>query len=213
VSLLWLALRSAALPGFTRDVVARELDALGTLFAPLGLPPDADAARLPKLLAALVVLRAETDVWARVNAGEPIASLSAMVSASAALVIAAAALLLQDARGLATDVPGLLAQWTRTPEGLTARIARTEWLLDGWDRIVLLWRDARWPAGQRAALLEMAQLVPDLPLELADWTGQHVANPQAGLDCRVISLSEGWRTGSASFGLIARNERLRARCA
>jgi hypothetical protein len=213
VSLLWLALHSAALPGFTPEVVARELDALGTLFAPLGLPPDADAARLPRLLAALVVLRAETDVWARVNAGEPIASLAAMVSASAALVVTAAALLVQDARDLATDVPGLLRQWTRAPAQVAARIARTEWLLDGWDRIDLLWQEARWPAGQRAALLEMAQLVPDLRLELADWTGQHLANPQPGQDCRVISLSEGWRTGSASFGLIARNERLRARCA
>lgn len=213
VSLLWLGLRSAALPGFTPEVVARELDALGALFAPVGLPPDADAARLPKLLAALASLRAETDLWARVNAGEPLAALAAMVSSAAASAIAASGRVVQDARALATDVPGLLRQWTRTPDELAGRIARTEWLLDGWDRIILLWRDARRPAGQRAALLEMAQLVPDLPVEAADWIGQQPETLQAGHDCRVISLTEGWRTGSASFALVARNERLRARCA
>lgn len=210
VSLFWLGLRSAALPGLTPEIVARELDALGTLFAPIGLPPDAGAARLPKLLASLVRMRGETDVWARVNGGEPIAALAAMVSAAAVLFIAAADVLVRDTRALATDVPGLLQQWNRAPEELAGRIARTEWLLDGWDRIILLWRAASWPSAQRAALLEMAQLVPDLPLEAAGWTGQPPATVQPGHECRVISLSEGWRTGSASFGLIARNERMRA---
>ena len=86
--------------------------------------------------------------------------------------------MLRDARTLAADVPALLHQWSRAPAEVAARIARTEWLLDGWDRIALLWGDARWPAAQRAALLEMAQLVPDLPLEAADWTG-----PAAGERC------------------------------
>ncbi len=210
VSLLWLSLRSAKLPGFTPEVVARELDALGTMLAPIGLPPDADAARLPRLLAALEILRAETDVWARVNEGEALAPLAGMVSNGAATVIVAGACAIRNARALAADVPALLLQWTRSPADVAARIARTEWLLDGWDRINLLWRDARWPAGQRAALLEMAQLVPDLPLEAADWSGMPTDGAQPGHECRVVSLSEDWRTGSASFGLISRNERLRA---
>ena len=132
-----------------------------------------------------------------------------MVATGATKTIAATTLVVRDARALAADVPGLLQQWVRAPAGLAGRIARAEWLLDGWDRIILLWRDARWPTAQRAALLEMAQLVPDLPLETADWTGQQPETLQPSQDCRVVSLSEGWRTGSASFGLVARNERLR----
>jgi hypothetical protein len=209
-SLLWLGLRSAALPGLTPEAVARELDALGALLAPIGLPPNADAARLPQLLAAVVRLRAETDLWSRVNAGEPMAALAAMVSAAAVQVIPAAEAMLRDARTRATDAPGLLQQWNRAPDELAARISRTEWMLDGWHRIVLLWRNADKAAAQRAALLEMAQLVPDLPMEAADWTGQPAVVEQPSQDCRVISLSEGWRTGSAAFGLIARNERMRA---
>jgi hypothetical protein len=52
--------------------------------------------------------------------------------------------------------------------------------------------------------------VPDLPLEASDWPGLRSASLLPGHDCRVASLSEEWRTGSASFGLVARNERLRA---
>jgi hypothetical protein len=210
VSLLWMALRTVALPGLTPDIVARELQALGALFAPIGLPPNADAARVPKLLAVMEGVRAEVDTWARVNAGEPIAGAAVMVSRSAASIIGAANKLVLDARRLALDVPALLQRWSSSPDAVANRVARTEWLLDGWDRIVLLWRDARWPAAQRAALLEMAQLIPVLPPEAAAWAGEQPAASDSGHDCRVVSISEGWRAGSASFGLIARNERLRA---
>jgi len=211
-SLLWIALRSANLPGLTADVVARSLDALGSLFVPIGLPPHPEAARLSRLVVALDSLRGETDCWARTNAGEALAAIARMVSETAAAAIATAGPLLEDARALAADVPALLRQWMRAPEEVAARINRADWVLDGWDRIVLLWREAVLPAGQRAALLEMAQLVPDLPEEIGDW----VARPPPPLwarDCRVISLNERWRTGSAGFGLVARNERFRARSA
>ena len=82
-------------------------------------------------------------------------------------------------------------------------------LLDGWERIILLWRDATLPATQRTTLLEMAQLVPDLPPEAAGWRTRSQSAPQPAHVNQVAGLTEGWRTGSASFGLVARNERLR----
>lgn len=213
-SMLWLGLRSAALPGLKPDSVARDLDRIGGLYVPIGLPPYLETARLPQLQAALTELQGETDRWAKVNAGEDIANLAGMVAEAAASASALAERLVADARALAGDVPDLLRRWARAPDDLAERIGRAEWVLDGWDRIVLLWREARLPAGQRAALLEMAQLVPELPDEAVEWAG-----PQAGTfvqplrGCRVISLNESWRTGSASFGLVARNERFRAQCA
>jgi len=210
-SKLWIGLRTANLSGLTPHTVAHELDGLGSLLVPVGLPPDADKARLPQLLAALEGLRAETDLWGRTNAGEELASVAGMIAGAAAAVIKAAAPLLRDARGLAEDTPALLQRWLHASDEVAARLTRAEWVLDGWDRIVMLWREARWPAGQRAALLEMAQLVPDLPDQAAEWLGRQPDSPL--LDCRVISLSEGWRAGSASFSLVARNERFRAHCA
>jgi len=212
-SKLWIGLRSAQLSGLSPQAVAHELDALGALFVPIGLPPDADKARLPQRQAALESLRSETDQWARVSGGDDLGALASMISSGAAAATAAATRLIRDARDLAADVPALLQQWMRAPDDVRARVARADWVLDGWDRILMLWREARWPAGQRAALLEMAQLVPDLPEEAGDWLGQHSPPPLATRECRVISLSEGWRTGSASFRLTERNERFRARCA
>jgi hypothetical protein len=133
-----------------------------------------------------------------------------MISGAAATVVTAAAVTLKEVHAMTADMIGLLRAWISAPEPTAARINRAAWLLDGWDRIALLWREATWPASQRAALLEMAQLVPTLPQELADWTGRHADAGDPTAECRVISLSEAWRTGSASFGLVARNERIRA---
>lgn len=213
-AILWMGMHSASLPGMKPDTVAHDLGAIGALYVPVGLPPYAEAARVPLLSAALEGLCSETDRWARVNAGEDIATVAGMVAGAAASASALAGRLVTEARALTADVPNLLRLWTRGAEDLAARIRRAEWILDGWDRITLLWREARLPAGQRAALLEMAQLVPDLPEEALDWIGpQGRASLQPLRACRVTSLNEGWRTGSASFGLIARNERFRAQSA
>jgi hypothetical protein len=132
-----------------------------------------------------------------------------MLVKASAQVVSAATAALQDARAAASPVSPLLRAWARTPDAVVSRIGRAEWLLDGWDRIVLLWGEAKRPPKRRAALLEMAQLVPIMPQDAADLIA--AAQPDANdEECRVITLSEGWRTGPASFGLVARNERLRA---
>ena len=133
-----------------------------------------------------------------------------MLTTSSAQVITAAETALQDARAALVPVTALLRGWARTPDAVAGRIGRAEWLLDGWDRIVLLWSDAAHPARRRAALLEMAQLVPIAPQDAGSASRAPPDPGAADAECRVITLSEGWRTGPASFGLVARNERLRA---
>jgi hypothetical protein len=213
-ALLWMGLRNASLPGLTREAVAHNVDAISAIYLPLGLPAYADKSRLSRLQASLKALHGEADGWARVNTGEDIAGVASVVARAAASTAVLADRLMTEARDLAADVPALLVLWSRASETLTERIGRAEWVLDGWERIVALWQDARLPAGQRAALLEMAQLVPDLPEEVIGWVGPASApNLQPMRGCRVISLNESWRTGSASFSLVARNERFRAQLA
>jgi hypothetical protein len=211
-AVLWMGARSAVLPGVTAAVAARDIDAIAALFVPLGLQPSADAARLPRVQAGLEGLRIETDIWARANAGDELSAVAGMISAAAAATAAVAARMLHEARGLAVDLPALLRQWQRAPDALAALLGRAEWVLNGWDRLVLLWQEAKLVAAQRGILLEMSQLVPDLPVEAAGWMRWPPEALQPVRGCRVLSLSEGWRTGGARFGLIARNERMRARC-
>ena len=192
--------------GRTPHALAQDLETLAAMLGPVGLPPQHGNARLPRLIGALGTLQDETAGWATQYGQDAIASLALSVSDSAGRIIGAANAALQDARSFASDVTSLLRTWRRTPEAVTKRLGRADWLLDGWDRVVLLWREARRPAVRRAALLEMAQLVPSLPQEAA-MPGDTSGEPSA----RVVSMNEGWRSGAASFGLVARNERLRAR--
>jgi len=195
--------------GRTPERVAADLEALAGLFGPIGVPPQADLARLPRLLEMLGELRRNTEAWAEQNGEDDIAGIARMVAGAAAKVMARAEAALRDARASATRVTALLRSWGRSPETVAAQVGRADWLLDGWDRIAWLWRDAKWPINQRAALLEMAQLVPVLPLDAGG--GGHADGAPAEAECRVVSLNESWRTGPASFALVARNERLRAR--
>jgi hypothetical protein len=196
--------------GRSPDQIASDLEALAVLFGPLGLPPQADHARLPRLIAALREFRDEVAAWSPAAADEAIGAVARMLVNAAAQVVSAATAALQDARGGASPVSPLLRAWARAPDAVVSRIGRAEWALDGWDRIVLLWGEAKWPAERRAALLEMAQLVPIVPQDAAERPDTAQPNP-TDEECRVITLSEGWRTGPASFALVARNERLRAR--
>jgi len=196
--------------GCSPENIATALEGLAELFGPVGVPPQEVSARLPRLLQALDAVRTDTANWAAGEVDDVMASLARAVSGAASQIIDQAAEALRDARRLALDVAGLLRGWLRDPAPLAARIGRAEWLLDGWEPVILLWRDAGQLAGRPAALLEMAQLVPAVPQEAmrpADARPDGTARP---MECRVVNMQEGWRTGTASFGLVARNERMRA---
>ena len=51
--------------GKSPDQIAAELEALATLYGPLGVPPQAEQARLPRLIAALRKFRDEVEAWAQ----------------------------------------------------------------------------------------------------------------------------------------------------
>ena len=88
---------------------------------------------------------------------------------------------------------------------------RPDWLLDGWEQICLVWRYASDDDSRRAALIEIAGLVPVLPREVAEWS-REASDLDASLRLRrMIPLNEDWRTGMPlTQALIARNEYFRA---
>jgi hypothetical protein len=59
-------------------------------------------------------------------------------------------------------------------------------------------------------LVEISGLIPVLPKEASDWSEGKSEVEVAFRFRRLVSLNEDWRTGSAVFQLIARNEHLRA---
>ncbi|MEJ0048699.1 MAG: hypothetical protein WDN04_23255 [Rhodospirillales bacterium] len=97
----------------------------------------------------------------------------------------------------------------KNPARTAAFLARAEWLLDGWDQICLVWELAE-DDRRRAAVSEMALMVPAIPKEAGDWVNRHLDETERHRMRRIVQSFEDWRTGSLVFDLIGRNELIRA---
>jgi hypothetical protein len=104
----------------------------------------------------------------------------------------------------------LLRLWVGNAASTVELVRRCDWLLDGWERTCLLWAAAGTHPSRLAAVLEIAQLVPDLPSEVTAWRDVCVPPEAFGQTCRVTSQQDGWRIGAAAFALTERNEKIRA---
>ena len=192
----------------TTEAIAAALEDLAGVFAPLGLPEQAPPARIPRLLAGLRLVQLETADWARQRGGDD-GGQAALVAAGADLTLTCAAQSLREVQGATEDMVGLLRGWGTGPVAIATRLARPEWLLDGWEPIILLWRGAATDPERIAALAEMAALVPVMPREVANWLGMDVDVEALSRIRRSVKLNQDWRTGQV-FARIARNEHMRA---
>ena len=190
------------------DAIADGLEQLAIAFTALGLPDQSPPPRIIRLMEALEHLRNDTEIAGKELGGDSGAQ-AAMVSAVAELTLGCGKRTLAEAHALLRDVPTLLQEWRQAPSRLGQRIARTEWLLDGWEQICLIWRCAEEEAARRTALAEMALLVPVLPREVCDWVGAAIDIDIIHRFRKTVSLNVDWRTG-ATFDRVVRNEKLRA---
>lgn len=193
------------------------LEGLAAAFEVCGPPRDPAGAPLPALLAALGVMARELAEAAAVAAGPDQRLCLRLLAQGAELALRCGRLALAAAHALLDDLWALLHRWHLAAEEVLSIAARPEWLLDGWDLIVGLWREAG-PAGREAAALEMAALVPVMPTEARDWLGLDV--PEEMEACRsglrhwrrMVRPNQDWMTGRM-VDVAFRNERLRALCA
>ncbi|HET8995944.1 MAG TPA: hypothetical protein VFN42_04690 [Acetobacteraceae bacterium] len=198
--------------GLAPDTIIADLEQLAEVLSAIGVHAEGPPARIPLLLEMLSDLHEQTTAWSRANCGEH-ADIAAMIAEVAGATITCAAATLRDARRLTEDVVRLVRQWSSNAGAVVRLAARPEWLLDGWEQICLLWRDAEMPGAREAALAEMALLAPVLPKETRLWVRAPIQEHSLFTYRRTVLANEDWRTGSAGLELIWRNERLRARCA
>lgn len=195
------------------DAAYRALEDIAEVLQPVGLPGDPTRAPLP----ALVV---ELEAMARTLTGgggggdgadEVDRACATLVARSAEPTLALARAVLDEAQGLAADIPALLRRWLADPHDVRRITARPDWLLDGWETILALWREEG-----GAALRDMATLVPVVPQEAHGWAGEAGLRWQdersSALRRRAVRAGEDWRTGRL-LEIQRRNERLRARAA
>jgi len=197
-------------PGLNRssEQITTCLEELATLFSAVGIGRAA-AARVPRLLTSLGGLRHAMLDWARAHPNESGAD-AIRVSESAEVTMAFARVVVGEVQAMTRNVVSLLRAWSTGPQALALQATRPDWLLDGWERIILLWQTAE-PALRDATLAEMASLIPVLPKEAAEWGGMPLPGlTEGGLRRRMVSMAEDWRSGVTQYDLIARNEEIRA---
>lgn len=190
--------------------LAAGLTAIGELFAPAGVASDDRNARIPQLLARLEETHADLSRWIGTDSADEIGGLGQAIADAMRRACDSGAAVLAKTRSIPMDPKALLKRWMADANGVRALVMRCDWLLDGWERVSLLWLAANSAASRRAALLEMAPLVPVLPREVMEWTDTPIPSEAMRQVCRVTSNQDAWRTGGSAFGLIERNEKLLA---
>lgn len=195
--------------GLSPDRIATGLEQLAALFSAVGIGRQIPDARLTRLTNAVARLQQDTRAWSEAKADDS-AAIAAMVAEVAGHTLACAASTLGATRKLVEDLPMLLRNWDNAPDTLAQRATRPDWLLDGWEQICLLWDTAETDPMRRAALADMALMIPIMPREAASWMEDTVLAMEANNRRRNVKINEDWRTGITVFDQIARNERIRA---
>ena len=201
------AAQLAPILGRSPEELLRELGRLAALLAPLGVGAAATRAAVPMTLAAIQAVRGgiAAALADRAPGSRPDAEL---VVAAADIVLAAASALAADALRLLRDPLALMRRWLDAPDALTAQLTRVEWLLDGWERICLVWQDN--PHYGNAMVAELADLLPAMPREAASWAVVAVESPVGLMRVRRKGVALVDATRGTVQAAIARNERLQA---
>jgi hypothetical protein len=200
----------APILGRNGQQIREAMASLSDLFAPVGLAPNDNVSRVARLIGQL---RQTRDQMTKLSAPDHASGgdwLLRSVTTSMETILVCAQESFREARALFTDPLTLLKQWIATPAKVVALSTRTEWILDGWERISSLWQITHGDMARRGTVPEIAQLVPVLPQEVMQWIGAAVSMGALEPACLVTWQNDTWRKGGGAFVQIERNEQLRA---
>lgn len=197
--------------GVSTEIIAAWLEAIAAAVAGIGVPADGMPCRMRGLARHLAAMAGEIELWVAQSADPKEQHAAMLVIDAARLTLGCASAAFTALDGLLSDTPSLLRAWREDSTDLGRRAARPDWLLDGWQVICELWRDAD-PGLRSGVLWEMALLAPVMPREVEDWLGIEEDWDRPTRMRRVVRTNEDWRSGRM-LDIVARNERLKARTA
>ncbi len=209
-------LQLAANLGQPANLVDQTLDRLALHFVDIGFGLGQEQARLARLVADMAMLQHGLVAWAQTEA--PIGNNSAsnsscrdaqVVATAAELAARMAQMLLDTARGQLADMQTFIRTALSNPAEVSALNDRPALLLDGWDRICLIWRASAAEPQRHTAVQEIVRQLPLLPDEAEEWLSLPVGTADK-LFQHQATLSGPPRGAQAGLVAIARNETLRA---
>lgn len=196
----------AAKLGRSASAVESTVQRLAASFADVGIGADANAARVPQLMANVRSVRDELTAWAKDQPAQG-GGATAHVIAHADLTLTLVQRALAMAQIQVEALPEFISAALQAPEDTVQVMERPDWLLDGWERICLLWKTAPTLFGRSATLIEIAALVPTIPDEIERWL-----ELPAGTAAQAGARTRSFRAPSAlatPIETIARNEYIR----
>ncbi len=189
------------------EAIKSSLEEMAALFNPIGVGKRATHSRLPHAIAALKLMRRELMEFPP-DLDDQLPALIQMVVTTADKTLTCVESTLVQARLSADNLVELLAAWRADPSGISRQLARSDWLMDGWERIVRLWAYSDKTRERREALDEIITLLPVIPREAGEWVGFHIEIEAPRRTHRLVSGHEDWRTGNCVHDTIFRNEAL-----
>ncbi len=147
--------------GLSADGVAAALREIADRLATLGVGLNRQEGFLPNKIARLTLL--QDVLCARTGAvGAPSSDLVQFI-ALLDLLLAQVAAALQDVAALAASTGELVRTWLRSCGPTRAALAEPDWLLDGWDRLEVIWRIEAASGRPPMTFARIAALLPPLP--------------------------------------------------
>ncbi len=198
--------------GRSADWTAAAFEDMAETMGGLGLGENAANARLQHQMERLHFTQNDIHRWANVRKNDTITEYAVLFTSVANLTLSIAQQTIAAARALTENMVDLLREWASEPGRIRDLAARPDWLLDGWERICIIWQSAQDPLSQERALAEIMGLIPVMPKEVAVWAGaeNQVIDREIRRHRRIVAFNKDWLTGESVFDLIARNEQIRA---
>jgi hypothetical protein len=178
--------------------------------APIGLSADDQQSRVPRLIETLNRAAEALHDWSGSDEAHDGDGLGV---AMAGLLRGTAQMgrgFIAGLRRWFADPAILLRRGLTDPASLRERADRALWLLDGWERLALVWQAADTVAHRRLAILEIAHGLPSIPNEAFTWKEPSVSMAARELSCKVSYGGQAQLSTAASMLLIRRNEAVRA---
>lgn len=202
---------AAASLGVPQHSIRNAVRSLSAAIIPVGLAND-NAAYMPRVIAALDRAGGDITDWVSADPAHDPDGIGKPVGTMLRDAAAMGAAFLTGLRRHLADPGSTLQRVVAQRALLVTQIDRAVWLMDGWERLALLWQAAVTPALRRLALLEIAQGQPLLPIETLSWKDPGVTAPAADPQYRISYGGDARLPRSVALTLVRRNEALRAMC-
>jgi hypothetical protein len=190
----------------TTEAVEAAIEALASVFMPLGKHNDSITGHTRVAMADLQSFIKEIDQWLAHRRNNARGLRADFLLRKAKLTLMCTQAAINELDRVLDDTTILLRAWQRDQASVLRRASRPQWLLDGWDIIIALWRQSE-PSDREATFWEMSHLVPELPKEVEGWGGFPEGGSSLRLETPAMIQGLDWRR-SRPLDFIARNETL-----